>query len=76
MAKHTTLRSPKSRTVALILCILLGWLGVHRFYAGKVTTGVIWLLTFGLAGIGWFIDFIMILVGSYTDKAGHFVSEW
>ena len=32
--------SPKSRLVALLLCLFLGWLGVHRFYAGKIGTGL------------------------------------
>jgi TM2 domain-containing membrane protein YozV len=73
---ENTIRSKKSRTTTLILCILLGWLGIHRFYVGKTGTGILWLLTGGIFGIGWLIDFIMILVGSFTDKAGHFVSKW
>ena len=68
--------SPLSRTVALVLCIFIGYMGVHRFYAGKIGTGVLWLLTWGLLGIGVFIDFILILVGSFTDDKGLPIVNW
>jgi len=68
--------SSKSRTVALVLCIFLGWLGIHRFYVGKTGTGVLYLLTLGFVGIGVIIDLIMIIVGSFTEKSGYFVKEW
>ena len=68
--------SPKSRLVAFLLCTFLGGLGIHRFYVGKTGTGVLWLLTLGCLGIGSFVDWIMILCGSFKDNNGLVVSEW
>ncbi len=48
-----------SKTVGYILWIF-GFMGAHRFYFGRPVTGTIWLLTFGLAGIGWIIDLFLI----------------
>jgi TM2 domain-containing membrane protein YozV len=63
-------KSEKSWIATLLLCFFLGCLGVHRFYAGKIGTGVLQLLTWGGFGIWVFIDFIMIIVGSFTDSEG------
>ncbi|CCY17461.1 putative uncharacterized protein [Eubacterium sp. CAG:786] len=52
---------PKNKWVALILCFFLGVFGVHRFYEGKIGTGLIWLFTGGLFGVGVLIDFIILL---------------
>ncbi len=68
--------SEKSRTASLLLCFFLGVIGVHRFYVGKVGTGILWLLTLGLFGIGALIDFIMIIVGKFKDKEGKYIQNW
>ena len=63
-------KTPKGFVPALILCILLGGLGVHRFYVGKVGTGIVMILTLGGLGIWTLIDLIMIAVGNFKDSNG------
>lgn len=69
--------SPKSRLVALLLCLFLGYLGLHRFYVGKNGTGILIIITIGgFFGIWVLIDLVMIIVGSFTDKQGRRLYRW
>lgn len=66
--------SPKSWIVTLLLCIFLGEFGIHRFYAGKIVTGLVYLFTGGLFGVGWIIDIIFIVCKRFKDKAGYVIA--
>ena len=67
----TVMRDRNNRWKTLrLLTILLGWLGVHRFYVGKIGTGVLWFFTYGVFLIGWLIDILQVLGGRFTDKSG------
>jgi len=61
---------------AAILCFFLGFLGIHRFYVGKIGTGILQLLTAGGLGIWALIDFVMIVIGAFTDKEGNKITAW
>ena len=61
----------KSKSVVLLLCFFLGLFGFHRFYVGKIVTGILMLVTFGGLGIWAIIDFILICCGKFTDKQGY-----
>ncbi len=62
--------SNKGFVPAILLCFFLGSFGIHRFYVGKIGTGILMLITLGALGIWTLIDFIMIVVGSFKDKEG------
>ena len=67
-------KSDKSFVAALILCFLLGCFGIHRFYVGKIGTGILMLITFGAFGIWTLIDLIIIAIGKFTDKEGRVIT--
>lgn len=68
--------SPKSRFAALGLCFFLGWLGVHRFYAGKIGTGLLMLCTLGFFGLWTAIDCVLIACGVFRDGEGRPLVTW
>ncbi|MGN0113734.1 MAG: TM2 domain-containing protein [Acutalibacteraceae bacterium] len=65
----------RSWLVTLLLELFLGGLGIHRFYVGKIGTGILWMITGGVFGIGWLVDLIMILVGNFKDKQGNVIKN-
>jgi TM2 domain-containing membrane protein YozV len=69
--------SPKSRLAAALLAFFLGGFGVHRFYVGKIGTGILIIVTIGgFFGIWVLIDLIMILVGVFKDKQERYLANW
>lgn len=70
MANYFTSTSDKSKKTALILCVLLGMLGFHYFYVGRIGRGLLYLFTGGLFCIGWLIDIIKIATGGFKDNSG------
>jgi TM2 domain-containing membrane protein YozV len=62
--------SDKKFVPAVLLCFFLGTLGVHRFYLGKILTGLLMLITLGGLGIWAIIDLVLLVVGSMKDKNG------
>lgn len=71
----TPVYSSKNKTTALILAIIFGWAGVHRFYAWKAGTGILWLLTCGMFCFGWVVDIVKIARGRFTDGHGHIIDR-
>lgn len=68
--------SSKGIILTLLIGVFFGWLGFHRFYVGKWKSGILYMFTFGLIGVGWAIDLIRIILGNFTDKQGNYISNW
>ena len=60
----------RTKLTAFLLCWLLGIFGAHRFYTGKIWTGILYALTGGLGGLGVFIDLLRITFNGFPDKQG------
>lgn len=61
----------KNKWIAFLLCLFGGFFGLHRFYVGKIGTGILYLCSGGFFVIGAIVDLILILIGSFRDKAGY-----
>lgn len=69
----STSHSVKNYWLTLVLVVAVGVVGGHRFYTGKVGTGILFLLSGGLLGIGWVIDIFTVIFGNFTDKTNNFI---
>ena len=67
--------SEKDWMVTFLLCLFCGGIGVHRYYVGKIGTGILYTLTLSLFGIGYLIDLIKIVSGKFTDKDGKYIQK-
>ena len=60
--------SKRDWLIALLLSVLVGTLGIDRFYLGKIGTGVLKLITFGGLGVWTIVDIVLIAIKKLDDK--------
>ena len=68
-------KSRKSKTVATLLCQFLGIFGVHRFYEGKIVTGIVYIFALEFLGIDLVADLLQNIFGVRQDKKGLFIGS-
>ncbi len=68
--------SDKRILPVFLLFFFLSWLGIHRFYVGKIGTAILYIVTLGGLGIWWIVDLILIVTGSFTDNHGEKITQW
>ncbi|MEE2825769.1 MAG: TM2 domain-containing protein [Planctomycetota bacterium] len=75
-ANHRYVPGPVDYNLAWVLLVFLGWLGLHRFYMGKVISGLIYLLTLGLLGFGCLFDLVCLnnLVSQENYRRKHWLN--
>lgn len=70
------IKSRRKILPALLLCIVFGFFGTHRFYVGKVGTGILQMLTLGGFGLWAFYDAILLVLGKFRDVEGAPLKDW
>ena len=75
-AAATPRSSARSRGVALVLGFLGGPLGLHRFYTGRIESGIWMAVSLGGLGIWWLYDMVMLIAGEFRDAEGLPLREW
>ncbi len=68
--------SPKIPELALLLCLLLGWAGVHRWYLGRPLSGILQGLTLGGVLVWWWLDLVRLGYGGLHDGQNRLVNQW
>lgn len=68
--------SGHNRLAVFLLCLLLGWLGIHRFYVGKIGTGILWACTLGFLSVGVIYDLVLIATGEFRDIHERRIVHW
>lgn len=63
-------RNEQGYVPALLLCMFLGTFGAHRFYVGKIGTGILQLVTLGGLTLWTLIDYLVIIFGNFQDSEG------
>ncbi len=76
MSKFVTITSHKSRRTALVLCIVGGFFGLHRFYVGRWGSGLLFAISAGGFIFGWLHDLSQILHGTFKDNNGMPLIQW
>jgi len=69
-------QSDYTRLPVFLLCLLFGVFGIHRFFVGKIGTGVLMLLTIGGLGIWYVVDVILIILGEFRDSDRRKIVRW
>lgn len=73
---ETATVSDKKRLLTIIICLVFGIFGAHRFYVGKAKTAIGMLFTIGGLGIWYLIDLLILLFGEFSDSEGRKIREW
>lgn len=63
-------------TILSALFFVCGVSGLHRFYAGKIGTGLLMLFTFGGLGIWAVVDLIVLVTGNFRDRDDNRITNW